>query len=120
MYKKDNTSYNAHQMDPIWTSVFYDKLTTSKLICCSLVFPKSKLRKKFSRKINTPLFTCNARCQNQKCPVTLHIAMAKPVVLGHNVVFRVQIKGTPQHDDAATGRPLKGIERRQMGECFVK
>jgi hypothetical protein len=46
--------------------------------------------------------------------------MAKPVVLGQNVVFRVQIKGTPQHGDIATARPLKGIERQRMGEYFVE
>jgi hypothetical protein len=48
--------------------------------------------------------------------------MAKPVVLGHNVIFRVQIKGTPRHDDPsiAVGRPLKGIQRRQMGKRFIE
>ncbi len=120
MYKKDNASHDVHHMDPIWTSMFSNKLTTSKLICCSPVFPKSTLRKKFSRKRNTSLFKCNARCQNRKCPVTIRIAMAKPVVLGQNVVFRVQIKGTPQHGDIATARPLKGIERQRMGEYFVE
>jgi hypothetical protein len=120
MYKKDNTSYDAHHMDPIWTEIFYDKLTTSKLICCGLVFPKSRLRKQFSRKRNTSLFSCKARCQNRGCPVAVRIALNKHIVVGHNVVFRVTIEGTPQHDGTGTGRLLKGTKRREMGKCSVK
>jgi hypothetical protein len=105
-------------MDSSWTDVFYEKLIASKLVTCSLIFMRSKLRKKHSRKHNTPLFQCHARCQHRTCPLRVRIAMAQPISVGHNVVFRVCLTGNRQHDDASivTGRPLKGNKRRQMGE----
>jgi hypothetical protein len=43
--------------------------------------------------------------------------MDQPISVGKNVIFRVQIIGTPQHDKSSikTARPLKGIKRLQMG-----
>ena len=105
-------------MDSSWTDVFYEKLIGSKLVTCSLVFTRSKLQKKHSRKNNTPLFQCYARCQHRICPLRVQIKMAQPISVGHNVVFRVCLTGTRQHDDPslATARPLKGNKRRQMGK----
>jgi hypothetical protein len=104
-------------MDPSWTNVFYDKLVHSKLITCSLVFAKSRLRKKNSRKCNTSLFQCHARCQERNCPIKVNIIMAQPISVGHNVIFRVSINGIPKHDNPSikTARPLKGVKRLQMG-----
>jgi hypothetical protein len=105
-------------MDSSWSDVFYDKLVDSKLVTCSIVFKKSKLRKKISRKRNTALFKCYGRCQHPTCPVTVSIVMAQPVLVGRSVIFRVRIKGTQKHDDPSfsTCRPLKGNKRVLMGK----
>lgn len=44
--------------------------------------------------------------------------MAQPLSIGHNVIFRVRLTGTRQHDGPPiiTARPLKGNRRRQMGK----
>ncbi len=104
-------------MDPSWTDVFYQKLIDCKVITCSIVFTRSVLRKKDSRKRNTSLFRCHGRCQEPNCPIKVHIVMDQPISVGKNVIFRVQIIGTPQHDKSSikTARPLKGIKRLQMG-----
>jgi hypothetical protein len=105
-------------MDSSWTMVFSDKLVASKLVTCSLIFTKSRLRKKYSRKHNKPLFTCYARCQYPHCPLAVHATMINSLEPGQNIIFRVQIKGTQKHDDPAVsvGRPLKGAKRAQMGK----
>lgn len=107
-------------MDPSWTDAFYDKLIAYKLISCSLVFTKSFLRKKDSRKHHTPLFQCHGRCQHPTCTLTVYIAMAQSISVGQNVSFWVQIKGTQKHDDQSmsVGRPLKGKKRIKMGMCI--
>lgn len=118
MYKKGHASSESHHMELEWTSLFYNKLIESKLVTCSIVFSTSKLRKKFSRKHNAPLFRCQGRCQDKICPLKIRMIMAQPVEFGRNVIFRVKIDGTPQHDKIPSGRPLKGIQRKQMGKYF--
>jgi hypothetical protein len=104
-------------MDASWTNVFYDKLIVSKLISCSLVFVQLALRKKHSRKRNTGLFRCHARCQDLACPINVRIVMAQRISVGYNVIFRLQINGTHQHNNSSikTARPLTGVMRLQMG-----
>lgn len=104
-------------MDSTWSDVFYDKLIANKLVTCGIVFKKSRLRRKYSRKRNTSLFKCHGRCRLSECPVTVHIEMVKNVSVGENVIFRVQITGVQYHADpsVSTGRHLKGIKRLQMG-----
>ncbi|CAF1572879.1 unnamed protein product, partial [Rotaria magnacalcarata] len=118
MYKKDN---NSHCMDKSWTDAFYDKLVDYKLVTCSLVFIKSILRKKDSRKYNTSLFQCYGRCPYPGCTLTVYMFMAKPIVVGHNVSFWVQIEGTQQHTDQSIsiGRPMKGIRRKKMAKAAM-
>ncbi len=83
------------------------------LISCSLIFTKSGLRKKHSRKRNTGLF----RCQDSTCSINVRIVMAQPISVGHNVIFPIQINGTRQHNNSSmkTARPLTGVKRLQMG-----
>lgn len=119
MYKKGRMDSKEHHMDPIWCTLFYEKLIESKLITCSIAFQYKKLRQKFSRKYNTSLFKCTARCQKKHCPVKIRMMMDRPIITGRNVVFRVQITGTSKHDDIATSRPLKGIRREEMGKYLA-
>ncbi len=95
----------------------YFMILASKLISCSLVFTKSALRKKHSRKRNTSLFRCHVRCQDPTCSINVRIVMARPISVGYNVILRVQINGTRQHNNSSikTARPLTGVKRLQMG-----
>lgn len=105
-------------MDPSWTDKFYDKLVAAKLITCSIVFKNSTLQAFHSRKLNSPLFQCNARCPNSSCPLTVKLKMIRFDSPGQSVVFRVEINGTPRHDDPleCNQRPLKGAKRVQMSK----
>ncbi|CAF4883505.1 unnamed protein product [Rotaria socialis] len=118
IYKKDN---NSHYMDKSWGDAFYDKLVDYKLVTCSLAFNKSTLRKKDSRKYNTSLFQCYGRCSYPECTLTVYMCMAKPIVVGHNVSFWVQIEGTQRHADQSIsiGRPMKGIRRKKMAKAAM-
>ncbi|CAF4120533.1 unnamed protein product, partial [Rotaria sordida] len=122
VYKKDGDSVTFHYMDPSWTDVFNDKLINCKLVTCNLAFTKSILRKKYSRKRNRPLFQCRGRCTELDCPLTVYMAMTKPVSVNHGVVFRVQINGTQQHNnESGPGRrPLKGEKRKKMAQAAIE
>ncbi|CAF3910793.1 unnamed protein product [Rotaria sp. Silwood1] len=121
VYKKDGDSVTSHYMDPSWSDVFNDKLINCKLVTCNLAFTKSILRKKYSRKRNRPLFQCRARCTELGCPLTVYMAMTKPVSVNHGVVFRVQINGTQQHNnESGPGRrPLKAQAAIEHGTLKI-
>ncbi|CAF4099576.1 unnamed protein product, partial [Adineta steineri] len=115
IYKKE---VKSHDMDSSWTDVFYDKLVDSKLITCSIVFTYSKLRQLYTRKMNSPLFKCNAHCPNSSCPLTLKIKMVQLASPNRSVFFRVEIFGTPRHDNPLeiNQRHVKGDKRAQMAK----
>ena len=107
-------------MDPSWNDVFYDKLVEAKLTTCSVVFKYSKLRELYSRKRNSTLFRCVARCPNSTCSVIVKMKMLKLAPPGQSVVFRVEIIGTPLHKDPfeSNQRPLKNAKRVRMGKLY--
>jgi hypothetical protein len=107
-------------MDRSWNDVFYDKLVEAKLITCSIVFKYSKLRELYSRKRNSTLFRCHARCPNSTCPLIVKMKVLKFVSPGQSVVFRVEIIGTPRHEDPleCNQRPTKGVKRARMGKLY--
>ncbi|CAF4236470.1 unnamed protein product, partial [Adineta steineri] len=61
---------------------------------------------------------CNAHCPNSSCPLTLKIKMVQLASPNRSVFFRVEIFGTPRHDDPLeiNQRHVKGDKRAQMAK----
>ncbi|CAF1545399.1 unnamed protein product [Adineta ricciae] len=117
IYKKDIKSL-SHNMDPSWTDVFYDKLKDAHLTKCCIVFTDSSLRKLYSRKHNSPLFHCVGQCSNSTCSLIVKMKLLNIISPGQSVVFRVEIIGTPRHENPfeCNQRPLAGIKRARMAK----
>lgn len=93
-------------------------------VACSVVFKKHSLKKDGSRKRNCNLFSCSGRCTFKHCTATFSIIVEEePKNKTSPAVFTVYVFGNINHDTengkVKARRPLRGLERRDMGTCFL-